>query len=75
MWFTDYYGEPKQSGDKIEYEGYVWALAKPLAKLRVTIDSLIRDLPVKLPEDLELEEVHRGLLTKGYRVRFKVKKR
>jgi len=75
MWFTDYYGEPKQSGDEIEYEGYVWALTKPLAKLRVTIDSLIRDLPMKLPENLELEEIHRGLLTKGYRVRFKVKKR
>jgi len=75
MWFTDYYGEPKEYDDEIEYQGYVWALAKPLAKIRVMLDCLIRDLPVKMPEDLELEEIHRGLLTKGYIARFKVKRR
>jgi hypothetical protein len=74
MWFTDYYGEPRQSGNEIEYDGYVWALAKPLAKLRVIIDVFVRDLPMKLPESLELEEIHRGLLTKGYRVKIKVKR-
>lgn len=75
VWYTDYYGDPITTNDKVEYKGYVAALTKGIAKIRIFLDSVLRDLPSKIPDEVEIEEIHRGLLRKGYVVNYRIKRR